>query len=155
MIGYAFDAYSNTGFTHSVVSWTEGELWMSYALKKTAPKPLGKTVTGLMDGITDQFAAWKKPLMQAVAGVSTDFLLFGWDGAGAHALFTYRFQKDDPAEYTAAQFVRAIKRGGNDFGDQVMITLCDTIRRFEEHLVLNRGAVERVGIPCLHTNIAL
>ncbi|HJQ59693.1 MAG TPA: hypothetical protein VJ890_22485 [Vineibacter sp.] len=153
MWGFNLEAYSNTTFTRSRGASSEGELWMKYLFSKTTPDELGDVFTGLLDGIESQFGGMAKALRSAIYGVSSEFLLFVWNGDTGHAIFHFHFTPDTPKRMIEREFLVSVKRSGTELGDQVMIHLGDTIKKFEDFLVLNQLQVQKVKLPILHINI--
>lgn len=150
MWGFNLKAYSgNTTFVRNTGGSTEGELWMKYVFKKTVPDQIGKTVTGLMDGIEAQFGGVKKALLQAVRGVEREFFLSVWDGDSGRVLMVYHFKPETPYEIVESEFLSRLQRSGYEIGDQVMILMCDVIARFEAFLMLNQNQADRAILPTL------
>lgn len=145
MIGFALKATSTTDFTYNYEQYTEGDFWISDAISVMSKIP-GLGVSGKVIGmgaksknvINESFASLLNGYLIELSNVFNPMGITIY-GAGdtffAHDLFN---MYDNTGIPMVQKFVMKLKRTADvynqDLGDQVMIQIVKTIKKFDYSL---------------------
>ena len=147
MVGFSLNATSTTNYTRSYEQWTEGDFWISDAIKVMSKIPglgVGGKVIGMgaksKDVINESFASLLNGYLIELAGVINQMGVTV-EGTGnsflAHGLFNINGNEGIPM---VQQFVMNLKRASEvynqDLGDQVMLQIVKTIKEFDLRMPL-------------------